>query len=93
MKGTLKNGFKYEVGDNIMDDMEFVEIYRAAQDDALKYIDLLEKLLGKEQKQRLYDSLRSKDGIVHVQEGDYTVTDAVAEIFDAIRESGTAGKN
>ena len=93
MKGKLKNGFKYEVSDNIMDDMEFVEIYRATQDDPLKYIDLLEKLLGKEQKQKLYDSIRGKDGVVHVQEGDYTVTDAVAEIFKALEESGTAGKN
>ena len=93
MKETLKNGFKYEVSDGIMDDMEFIEIYRAVEDDALKYIDLLEKLLGKEQKQKLYDSIRGKDGIVHVQDGDYTVVDAVTEIFSALEKSGTAGKN
>ena len=93
MKGKLKNGFKFEVKDNIMDDMEFVEAYRKAQDDAMYYIDILTMLLGEDQKKALYESIRGKDGVVHVTQGDYTITDAVTEIFEAIENSGTAGKN
>ena len=93
MKGKLKNGFKYEVRDSIVDDMEFVELTRKMQKDPLCVVDLLDYLLGEDQKNALYESLRGEDGIVHATEGDYTVSDAVTEISDAIQKSGTAGKN
>ena len=92
MKGTLKNGFKFEVDDSIMDDMEFIELYRKAQDDPMYYIDVLTRMLGEDQKKALYESVRGKDGVVHVTDGDYPVTDALSEIFEAIQKSGTAGQ-
>lgn len=93
MKGTLKNGFKFEVRGDIEDDYEFIELYRKAQDDPLFYVDLLNMMLGEEQMDRLKDSLRDKKGVVHVTKGDYTITDAISEIMDIIQQSGTAGKN
>lgn len=93
MKGKLKNGFKFEVKDGIVDDMEFVELARKMEKEPLFVVDFLEYILGKDQKAALYESLRGKDGIVHATEGDYTVSDAVAEISDAIQKSGPAGKN
>lgn len=93
MKGTLKNGFKYEVRDDIVDDMEFVELARKMEKEPLYVVDFLEYILGNDQKVALYNSLRGKDGIVHATEGEYSVSDAVAEISEMIQKSGTAGKN
>ena len=41
----------------------------------------------------IWESVRGKDGVVHVTDGDYPVTAALSEIFEAIQKSGTAGKN
>lgn len=77
MKGKLKNGFAYEIADDWADDMELIELYAKVQKDGMYFPELLDKILGEDQKAALYDSLRDKKGKVHVQD----VADAIAEIF------------
>ena len=93
MKGKLKNGFKFEVNEDIVDNYEFLELYRKAQDDPMYYIDIMTLMLGEKQMEALKESVRGDDGIVHVTKGDYTITNAITEIMEVISNSGTAGKN
>ena len=55
--------------------------------------DVVKKIFGEEQKQKLYDAIRTKDGIVPLANLDgetYSVTDAVTEVLTAL---GPEGKN
>lgn len=83
----LKNGFKTELEDNVMDNMELVDALAEADDTnplAVSRIVLL--ILGKEKRKALYDTLRTEDGRVPVED----VSNAIREIFQAF---GDKGKN
>ena len=89
MKGKLKNGFKFEISDNISDDWEFVKLFRKAQQDSFYFVDLIVKMLGEEQEEKLCDSLRREDGIVHTED----IAAAIEQMSAVIEKSGNAGKN
>lgn len=80
--GTTESGFKFEFDEQDWDDMEFVELMAQADENALKYPAMIERMLGKEQKQRLYDHCRNKKGRVPI--------DAVKKEIDELFE--VAGK-
>lgn len=84
LTGTLKNGFEFEIEENALDNMELVDAMAEAQeDDPTKFSKAVLILLGKEQRDRLYDHVR-KDGRVAISD----VTEAFVEIFQAIGEQG-----
>lgn len=80
MKGETKTGFKFEVDTELLDDAEFLEMWKDAQEDGLKAFDVIEVLLGKEQKKRLYDHVRNDKGRVPVD----LVTDELGDIIEAM---------
>lgn len=85
-KGTTESGFKFEFDEKDWDDMEFIELMAAADENPLKYPALIERMLGKEQKSALYDHCRDKKGRVP--------TDAVRQEIDEIFEiAGQDAKN
>lgn len=83
-KGTLENGFKYEVDENILDDMELLDALAEAEENPLKISIVSKKILGTEQRKRLYDHIRRKDGTVPVEEA----SQAIADILEALGEEG-----
>jgi len=85
-KGNI-DGFIYEVDTIVLDDMELMDAIAAAQgEDPLQISTVVLKVLGKEQRKKLYDHLRTEDGRVP--------TEAVSEIVGKIMENlGTEGKN
>ena len=85
-KGTLENGFKYEVDENILDDMELLDALAEAEENPLKISIVSKKILGTEQRKRLYDHIRRDDGTVPVEEA----SQAIADILEAL---GDEGKN
>lgn len=86
-KGKLENGFEYEVDVNVLDDMEMLDALAEAQEEEpLKINVVSKKLLGKEQRKRLYDHLRNEDGRVPVEA-------AVQAITDIMLDLGEDGKN
>lgn len=86
-KGILKNGFEFEVDENVLDDMELIDALSESQgENPLAISEVTKKLLGKEQRKRLYDHLRRDNGTVPIEE----VSDAVVEMIEAL---GEAGKN
>lgn len=82
-KGETTNGFKFSVEDNVLDDMELVDAMAEAEDGEPKAVSLVvEKILGKEQRKKLYDHVREKDGRVPTE----PVMKAIGEIIDSFNE-------
>lgn len=86
MKGTTSGGFAFEVEAKALDNMELVDAIAESEEDPTRISRVCLLVLGKEQRGRLYDHLRTGDGRVPVQ----AVTDAVMEILTAF---GQPGKN
>jgi len=83
----LKNGFKVELADETMDNMELVDALAEASDsDPLAVSKICEMVLGDKNRKELYDSLRTEDGRVPVA----AVSEAIKDIF---QEFGDKGKN
>lgn len=84
-KGTLENGFVYEVDENVLDDMRLVDaIAEAEGENPLKVSKVMTMVLGDEQKERLYKSLENETGRVPVK----VAMDALMEIFNRLGEEG-----
>lgn len=90
-QGKLSTGFTFKVDTDWFDDMELVEDMAAADaGDVLKYPSIITKMLGDDQKARLYDHLRDKKtGRVTVE----AVSNAIQEIILAVGEDEDEGKN
>ena len=85
VKGTLKNGFKFAIDPAVLDDMELVDAMAESEgDNPLMISTVINKLLGPEQKKKLYDHIRTKDGRVPVEK----VAEMVGEIMDQMGEEG-----
>lgn len=85
VKIKTKSGFECEIDEVVVNDMEVLDlVVDIEKGNALKYPELLDKLMGKETKQRLYDHVRV-DGRVP-----YAAIDAeITEIFVVLN----GGKN
>lgn len=82
-KGTLKNGFTYEVDDEVLDDMYLVEAIAEAQnEDPLKITQVITMIMGADQKNRLYKSLENDKGRVPSS----AAVDALQELFEQLGE-------
>lgn len=87
-KGKLDNGFEYEVDEKVLDDMEMLDALAEAQgEDPLKISVVSKKLLGKEQRQRLYDHLRDEDGRVPVEVASQAIVDILLDLGDEGKNS------
>lgn len=85
--GTTKSGFKFEIDEKNLDDMQLLDLLIAADDgDTTALIKATDWMLGKEQKKRLYDHLRTEDGKVPIK-------DFTQEFLEIFNEAGKEGKN
>lgn len=59
-KGTLDNGFKYEIDDECLDDMEFLEVFAdaATGENPWGMFKAIKELFPGDSKKRLYDFCR-----------------------------------
>lgn len=86
-KIILKCGQAVTVDERILNDMEFLDCLAEADNDNPAALSMLvQRLLGKDQKKRVYNALRDKDGFVPAPE----MSAVVVEIISAF---GEAGKN
>lgn len=83
--GTTSSGFKFSLAETAVDNMELLDALADASDnDPLAISRVLTLLLGKEQKQKMYDALREEDGRVPIAK----VNEEIVEIFRAFGKSG-----
>lgn len=86
MRGKTTSGFEYELDEAALDDYELLEdLCELDEGDISKTISVLNRLLGKEQKDRLKEHLRSKNGRVPASK----MMNEMGEIFNSVKE----GKN
>jgi hypothetical protein len=84
---TMDSGLELEIDRNFMNDMELLDMMVDADEgNALVFSAICGKILDKESKKKLYDSLRDKSGRVKT-------TDVVPALMEIIQKTGEAGKN
>ena len=85
LTGTTASGFSFSISDEAANDMELFDLFAEADQNPLALPPLINRLLGTEQKKRLYDHLRNENGIVPIDKvGD--------ELLEMLTGSGAAGK-
>lgn len=84
ISGVTKNGFVFEITDERADNMELIDALADVDDGNLLAVSkVLTLLLGPEQKKKMYDFVRTEDGIVSAQ----TVSEMIVEILAAKKET------
>ena len=86
MKGKTTSGFEYELDESALDDYELLEdLCELDEGNISKTISVLNRILGKEQKDRLKEHLRTENGRVPASKMMFEI----GEIFNSVKE----GKN
>lgn len=84
ISGVTKNGFAFEIMDERADNMELIDAMADIDDgNILAVSKVLTLLLGPEQKKKMYDFVRTEDGIVSAQ----TVSEMIVEILATKKET------
>lgn len=84
ISGVTKNGFAFEITDERVDNMELIDALADIDDGNLLAVSkVLTLLLGPEQKKKMYDFVRTEDGIVSAQ----TVSEMIVEILAAKKDT------
>lgn len=89
VKGKTPAGFEFEVDTIVIHDMEVIDALAEMGDNPLLISKASLKILGKEQRAKLYDHIRDKDGRVP----DGTFSDEFAFIMEKIGDAGEDEKN
>ena len=77
ISGKTRTGFEYVIDDNVFDDYEILELMaKVKKNDPLAIFELIERLLGEEQKDRLKDHVRV-NGRVPMS----AINDEIVDIF------------
>ena len=84
ISGVTKNGFAFEIADERADNMELIDAMADIDGgNILAVSKVLTLLLGPEQKKKMYDFVRTEDGIVSAQ----TVSEMIVEILATKKET------
>ncbi len=67
VKGNLKSGFAFEIDVDALNDMRFVEALADVEKNGLALPKVCEMMLGREQKERLYEHLQDENGRVPIE--------------------------
>lgn len=87
IRGTTKNGFEFELSDDLFDDFELVEAFAKYNKNPLFLGELAERLLGADQKAALMEFLRGDDGKIRTSDMIRALTD-IEEAIPAAKNSG-----
>lgn len=86
LSGVTESGFEFEIDEEALDDMEYLEALAEAEDDSTRFPRVIEMTLGKEGKKRLYDHVRNEKGRA-------SATKAIAEFTEILEKAGNQTKN
>lgn len=83
MQGTTKSGFKFEVDEDVITSMEFVDMVAELDEKPMKIGKVVRFMLGEDQKEKLYKHVRGDKKLTPAKDVDKEVN----EIFDLINEA------
>lgn len=87
IKGETSCGFKFEIDENQLDDMEFLEALADMQEDVIVFPKVCKMLLGNEQKKALYNHLRDENGKVPIASVERAITEIMSRSGDQVKNS------
>lgn len=82
MQGTTKSGFKFEVNEEAVKSMEFIDLVAELDEKPMLIGKVVKFMLGDEQKEKLYKHVRGNKKYTPAKDVDKEVN----EIFDIINE-------
>lgn len=82
LKGKTKSGFEYTIDENSLNDYRLVKDMAKLEDDPLKIVSVMERLLGSEQEEALCNHVADADGKVDITK----ITEEFTEIFNNQKE-------
>ena len=85
IKGKTSSGFEFKIEEHVLDNMELLDAIVEADENPAMIPKIVNMVLGKDGKKRLYDHLRTDKGNVPIM----AVAAEVAEIFNCNQQ----GKN
>ena len=85
IKGKTKSGFTFEIDPEELNDMEFLEALAETSENPLAFPKVCAMLLGKEQKQRLYEHLRNENGKVPIEAVEKEITEIMSSSGEEIK--------
>jgi len=83
IKGETSSGFKYEIPEENLNNYELVEVLGELEENPLLISKTVTLLLGKEQREKLKDHLRTEGGTVPTDK----ISEEIMEIFNSQNES------
>lgn len=82
--GKTASGFEFEIAKDALDNMELVDAIADVDDNPLAVSRVVRLLLGKEDRKRLYDHIRTEHGNVPIE----ATSTELTQIFEACGEEG-----
>lgn len=83
-KGVTSSGFEFEIDDAVINDMELIDAIADSMDDnPLAFSKVCAKLLGSEQRKKLYDHVR-ENGRVPLEK----ISTEITDIFNSFGDNG-----
>lgn len=83
IKGKTKSGFEYKIPKEQLDNYELVEALGEMEENPLVISKIVNMLLGKDQKNKLKDHIRSESGIVSAEK----MGEEIKNIFENVNET------
>ncbi|MDO5016537.1 MAG: hypothetical protein Q4E09_05980 [Eubacteriales bacterium] len=77
--GKTLSGFEFELNPIVLNDYELLEDLAEVEENPIKATAVIERILGKDQKNRLLDHVRGEDGVAKID----SVMEEFANIFNA----------
>lgn len=81
--GKTSSGFEYQVPEENLNNYELVEVLGELENNPLLIAKTVDLLLGKEQKEKLKDHLRTENGTVPTDK----ISEEIMEIFNSQKET------
>ncbi|NLZ56297.1 MAG: hypothetical protein GX900_06525 [Clostridiaceae bacterium] len=81
LTGKTKTGFEFEISESALNNYELFEVLSEVDSNPLKMPQMVNLLLGEEQKKALMEHLRTEDGTVPID----AVSKEILDIFSSAR--------
>jgi hypothetical protein len=81
LTGKTKTGFEFEISESALNNYELFEVLSEVDSNPLKMPQMVNLLLGEEQKKTLMEHLRTEDGTVPID----AVSKEILDIFSSAR--------
>jgi PleD family two-component response regulator len=83
MDVKTKSGFKCKLDEDALDDVELLDdLMDLDSGESISIRRIVDRLMGKEQRKKLYDHLRDKNGRVKLD----AITDELTDLFNQVKE-------